>query len=158
VQAGQAASRDSSVGWRNNKNINWKITRLASPKKRSRFPVILIVRFLERFVQMTLDKWQQIRKKGKTRFIWQNIVLSRAIVIAVLYSLLVDLSEPSINFSTLWTGSKACNWGDLESVKFNILCCWYVLQFKDGNTIRISSYLGGNGYLLDFLREKGHDF
>lgn len=46
---------------------------------------------------MTLDKWQQIRKKGKTRFIWQNIVLSRAIVIAVLYSLLVELSEPSNN-------------------------------------------------------------
>jgi hypothetical protein len=32
VQAGQAASRDSSLGWRNNKNINWKITRWASPK------------------------------------------------------------------------------------------------------------------------------
>jgi hypothetical protein len=66
--------------------------------------------------------------------------------------------ESSINFSTPWTGSKSSNWRDLESVKFNILCCWYVLQFKDGNTIRISSYLGGNGYILDFLRKNGHDF
>jgi hypothetical protein len=69
-----------------------------------------------------------------------------------------NYDESSINFSTPWTGSKASNWRDLESVKFNILCCWYVLQFKDGNTMRISSYLSGNGYLLDFLREKGHDF
>ncbi|WP_339720228.1 hypothetical protein [uncultured Paraglaciecola sp.] len=66
--------------------------------------------------------------------------------------------ESSINFSTPWTGSKANNWRDLKSVKFNILCFWYVLQFNDGNTIRISSYLGGNCYLLDSLREKGDGF
>lgn len=67
-----------------------------------------------------------------------------------------NYDESSITFSTPWTGRKSCHWRDLESVTLNILCDWYVLKFKDGNTIRISSYLGGNGYLLDSLRDKGY--
>jgi len=64
----------------------------------------------------------------------------------------------SIIFSTPWTGKKSELWESLESTSFNGWCYWYVLKFKSGKTVRLSSYLGGHGYLIEFLQERGHDF
>jgi hypothetical protein len=66
--------------------------------------------------------------------------------------------QNSIKFTTPWTGVKNERWEDLQSIKFNSICYWYVLKFNSGKIIRLSSYLGGNGYLLEHLREQGHDF
>jgi|GEM_PF-1321488 len=65
--------------------------------------------------------------------------------------------DKGIYFSTPWTGVKEEAWADLEAVTFNGWCYWYLLRFKDGRVIRISSYLGGHGYLLELLREMGYD-
>jgi hypothetical protein len=66
--------------------------------------------------------------------------------------------EDLIKFSTPWTGKKAEKWDGLESIHFNYWCYWYVLKFRNGKIVRLSSYLGGHGFLLEFLRERGHNF
>jgi hypothetical protein len=62
----------------------------------------------------------------------------------------------SIMFSTPWTRKKIEKWDDLESIKFNRSCYWYVLKFKSGKIIRLSSYLSGHGSILALLQNRGH--
>jgi len=84
--------------------------------------------------------------------------------IGAIYILLESLyvkgtyDERTITFYTPWTGKKSEQWEDLDSVKFNILCSWHALKFKNGKIIRLSSYLGGHGHLLAYLKERGHNF
>ena len=59
--------------------------------------------------------------------------------------------QESIFFSTPWTGKKKEKWNDLKSVTYNSSCSWYVLKFNNGKVIRISSYLGGSGYLMESI-------
>lgn len=64
----------------------------------------------------------------------------------------------SIIFSTPWSGTKTERWEDLESIKFSGTCSWYLLKFKSGKVIRLSSFLNGHGHLLDFVKARGHEF
>lgn len=102
----------------------------------------------------------QVEKPGETVAL---VGLAVGFGIAAIYSLaegfLVrgQFDDKGIHFSTPWTGVKKEAWSDLESVAFNGWCYWYLLRFRSGKVIRISSYLGGHGYLLALLREMGHN-
>ena len=63
-----------------------------------------------------------------------------------------------IDFYTPWTGRKCERWEDLVSVKFNSQANWYVLLFKSGKKIRLSSLLSGHGEVLKIVRSNGHYF
>jgi hypothetical protein len=103
----------------------------------------------------------QVEKPGETTAL---ICLTIGFGIGAIYTLAEGFlvkgtyNESTITFYTPWSGGKNEKWEDLESVKFNGWCYWYVLKFKSGKIIRLSSYLGGHGYLLDYLHERGHNF
>jgi hypothetical protein len=63
--------------------------------------------------------------------------------------------DNGIDFHTPWTGRKTERWGDLAGVELNAQSSWYVLTFRSGNKIRISSLLGGNGRLMSLLEGRG---
>lgn len=69
-----------------------------------------------------------------------------------------SFNDKGIKFSTPWTGKKEESWNDLLSITFNSSANWYVLTFKSGSKIRLSSLLSGHGRVLELLHEKGHDF
>ena len=62
--------------------------------------------------------------------------------------------DDGIDFSTPWTGRKTERWHDLIAVDFNATANWYVLTFRSGNKIRISTMLSGHGAVLDVLDAK----
>jgi hypothetical protein len=60
-----------------------------------------------------------------------------------------------IDFYTPWTGRKTERWSDLRGVVFNAQSSWYVLTFRSGNRIRLSSMLGGHGGVLSLIEDRG---
>ncbi|KTF07072.1 conserved hypothetical protein, membrane [marine sediment metagenome] len=46
---------------------------------------------------MNMNKWAKIRKKGKQRFVLVNGVLGWGVTTAILWSVLMELIEPSQN-------------------------------------------------------------
>jgi len=52
--------------------------------------------------------------------------------------------EQQISFYTPWTGHKKARWDQLESLEYNDGMAWYVMRFKSGKTIRVSSYMRGS--------------
>lgn len=67
-----------------------------------------------------------------------------------------NYDDQGIEFYTPWTGQKSEKWHNLRSVKFSGSMSWYVLRFKDGRTIRLSSLLSGHGGVLSKLEGMGH--
>ena len=63
--------------------------------------------------------------------------------------------DNGIDFSTPWSGRKSELWSDLRGVEWSAQMSWYVLTFRSGNTIRISTMLGGHSGLLAVLEQKG---
>ncbi len=74
------------------------------------------------------------------------------------YKVKGSYDEDGIEFYTPWTGYKNEKWSDLRSVKFSSSAGWYVLSFKSGSKIRLSSFLIGLGDVLQLLEEKEIDF
>ena len=66
-----------------------------------------------------------------------------------------DFDSNSIEFNTPWTGRKTERWEDLESLRLNAMASWYVLTFKSGKKIRLSTYLSGHGDVVELLESKG---
>lgn len=56
-----------------------------------------------------------------------------------------------ITFTTPWSGKKHERWQDLVSVELNGWCSWYVLTFKSGAKVRLSTYLSGHVAALDMV-------
>lgn len=54
-----------------------------------------------------------------------------------------------IRFTTPWTGLKQEQWKDLVSIDFSGSASWYVLTFKSGKKIRLSTYLSGHQAALE---------
>lgn len=67
-----------------------------------------------------------------------------------------NFDDEGIEFYSPWTGSKKEKWDDLRSAKFNGSLSWYVLRFRSGKTIRLSSLLSGHGGVLAKLQELGY--
>ena len=67
-------------------------------------------------------------------------------------------NSQEIEFNTPWTGRKKETWDNLVSIKFNSALYWYVLDFRSGTRIRLSSYLIGLGQVLKILEDCGYDF
>lgn len=67
-----------------------------------------------------------------------------------------SFDEAGIDFHSPWTGSKTEEWADLEALSFNRMAGWYVLRFRSGSIIRLSTLLRGHGDVLDLLKSKGH--
>lgn len=65
-------------------------------------------------------------------------------------------NEHEIQFYSPWTGQKNEKWENLKSVKFNSTASWYVLEFKSGAKIRLSTFLSGHGKVLELVNEKGN--
>jgi hypothetical protein len=63
--------------------------------------------------------------------------------------------DEGIDFYTPWTGRKAERWSDLVGVELNAQMSWYVLTFRSGNKIRISTMLSGHDGMLAVLEHKG---
>ncbi len=112
------------------------------------------------FIVLLTENYQ-VQKPGETTAL---IGLTIGFGIAAAYTLAEGFlvkgsyNDVSIQFSTPWTGRKCEKWDDLESVHFNRWGYWYVLKFKSGKVIRLSSYLDGHGFLLNFLKNHGYDF
>lgn len=66
-------------------------------------------------------------------------------------------NEEEIDIHTPWTGRKHEKWEDLVSATFSSQMSWYVLTFKSGTKVRISSLLGGSGGVVTKLKEMGYD-
>lgn len=65
--------------------------------------------------------------------------------------------DHGIDFSTPWTGRKTESWSDLSAVEFNATANWFVLTFRSGNKVRISTMLSGHGGVLHLLDAKGSE-
>jgi len=65
--------------------------------------------------------------------------------------------DQGIEFRTPWTGTKVERWSDLQSVKFSTQMSWYVLKFRSGKIIRLSTLLSGHGGVLKKLDQMGFD-
>jgi hypothetical protein len=63
--------------------------------------------------------------------------------------------DKGIDFYTPWTGRKTELWSALCGVELNDQMSWYVLTFRSGNKIRISTMLSGHGGMLAVLEQKG---
>jgi len=63
--------------------------------------------------------------------------------------------DQRIDFYTPWTGRKTESWNELNGVEFNAQASWYVLTFRSGNKVRISSLLSGHGGVLSLLEKRG---
>jgi hypothetical protein len=63
--------------------------------------------------------------------------------------------DDGIDFHTPWSGWKRERWRDLGAVEFNAQASWYVLTFRSGQKVRISSLLGGHGGVLVVLEQRG---
>ncbi|RYV02110.1 hypothetical protein SOPP22_11105 [Shewanella sp. OPT22] len=48
---------------------------------------------------MNLDRWEKTRSKGKKRFLWVNGFLGWGVVTAILWSIIMEVSQPS---ESLW--------------------------------------------------------
>ena len=66
--------------------------------------------------------------------------------------------DEGIDFYTPWTGRKVEKWRDLQSAEFSTHMSCYVLTFKSGNKIRMSSLLSGSGGVLRKLNGLGYEF
>lgn len=64
-----------------------------------------------------------------------------------------NFDNEKIEFFSPWSGAKIKEFKDLDNCSLNPFCSWYVLKFKDGTKIRLSTYLGGHGHLIDFLNK-----
>ena len=58
-----------------------------------------------------------------------------------------------IEFFSPWTGTKTQDFKNLDYCSLNPFCGYYVLKFKDGTKIRLSTQLSGHGHLIDFLNK-----
>jgi len=65
--------------------------------------------------------------------------------------------DQGIEFRTPWTGTKVERWSDLQSVKFSTQMSWYVLKFRSGKIIRLSTLLSGHGGVLKKLDQMEFD-
>ena len=63
-----------------------------------------------------------------------------------------------ILFSTPWSGVKHEKWDDLLTITYNGSASWYVLVFKSGNVIRLSTLLKGSFDVLNIIESKGFNF
>jgi hypothetical protein len=96
----------------------------------------------------------QVNKPGETKALIGLII---GFGIGAIYCLIEaffvkgSFDESGISFFTPWTGMKEEKWDDLVSIDFNDWCYWYVLKFKSGKVIRLSTYLLGHAYVLDLL-------
>ena len=62
--------------------------------------------------------------------------------------------DEGIDFSTPWTGRKTESWNDLIAVELNTTANWYLLTFRSGKKVRISTMLSGHGGVLSLLEAK----
>ena len=65
--------------------------------------------------------------------------------------------DNGIDFSTPWTGRKTESWNDLRAVDFNATANWFVLTFRSGSKVRISTMLSGHGEVLGMLDTKASE-
>jgi hypothetical protein len=63
--------------------------------------------------------------------------------------------DKGIDFYTPWTGRKTERWSDLSGAVFNAQSSWYVLTFRSGKKVRLSSMLSGHGGVLSLLEDRG---
>lgn len=111
------------------------------------------------FLALVTENYQ-VQKPGETTALIGLTVgfgIAAAYTLAEAFFVKGTYNETLIQFSTPWTGRKFEKWDDLESVDFNGWCYWYVLKFKSGKVVRLSSYLGGRGFLLERLQDRGYD-
>jgi len=63
-----------------------------------------------------------------------------------------------IDFYTPWTGRKIERWSDLCGAELYVPADWYVLTFRSGNKIRISSMLSDSRGVLAVLDQRKEPF
>lgn len=57
-----------------------------------------------------------------------------------------------IAFRSPWAGLRTQQWSDLVGVRLRPSMSWWVLTFRDGSKIRLSTWLEGHGAVLEHIR------
>lgn len=66
------------------------------------------------------------------------------------------VDDTGIVFITPWGGKRDEAWRDLRKVHYRSYLGMYVLTFRSGKVIRVSTLLSGHGAVLHHLRARGH--
>jgi hypothetical protein len=120
--------------------------------------VCLLFSIVPLFVLLTGS--YQVNKSGETTALIGIVAgfgIGAIFILAEAFFVKGTYNDTGIVFSTPWSGTKEEKWDDLESLYFSNSIGWYVLKFKSGKVIRLSTYLGGYSYLLQFLQDRGHN-
>lgn len=97
---------------------------------------------------------------GHEKEFWAKVALFMGFGIAAAYcfgeAALVrgTFDEQRLTFSTPWTGRKSESWNDLLSIEFIGLCSWYLLTFKSGAKVRLSTFLGGHLSAVEMAQQQ----
>ena len=47
---------------------------------------------------MNIQKWEKTRRKGKAKFIWQNVILARVVPLSFIFTGLREITQPDVDF------------------------------------------------------------
>lgn len=103
----------------------------------------------------------QVNKPGETISLLGLIIGFSAMAIYMIgeaFFVKGRFDQDTISFTSPWKGYREEKWINLESVSFNSFGGYHVLKFKTGKVIRISTFLGGYGYLVELLHHQGKGF
>ena len=64
-------------------------------------------------------------------------------------------NDEGLGFQSLWNGRRYYEWDDLTGVQFNQSMYWYVLTFRGGKPVRISTYIHGFADLINKIEDMG---
>ncbi|PID66967.1 MAG: hypothetical protein CR975_00245 [Gammaproteobacteria bacterium] len=120
--------------------------------------VIAVLVFLFAMIPLYafLTKSYQMNKSGEmTALICLMVFSSVAAIYAIGDTFFVygNFNNKDIAFYSPWRGLRKQKLIDLETYSYNSIAAWYVLSFKDGTKIRISTYLGGYGHLIKLIKK-----
>jgi hypothetical protein len=125
--------------------------------------ILGIICFLVTIVPLyvLLTKNYQVDKPGETTaLIGLAVAFGLGAIYFIIESFFVfgNYDCNKIEFFSPWSGTKIQEFKNLESCGLNPFCGYYALKFKDGTKIRLSTYLGGHGHLIEHLDKLGDEF
>ena len=47
---------------------------------------------------MNIQKWEKTRRKGKAKFIWQNVILARVVPLSFIFTGLLEITQSDVDF------------------------------------------------------------
>ena len=101
------------------------------------------------------DVWEDRTELGSVIALIVGFGIAAAYCFGEFFSTRGSYDDTGIDFYTPWTGRKTERWDDLSEVAFNGQASWFVLTFRSGRKVRISTLLSGHGDVLSLLDARG---